>query len=80
MKYLPFLKHIFEEPHEKSHEKIFKSNAPPVPALPQIRDFQECFLREDFKKKTIFYPPLVDKGFTPPPLFTAIKVSVITLN
>ena len=31
------------------------------------------------KKKTIFYPPLVDKGFTPPPLSTAIKVSVITL-
>ena len=39
-----FLKHIFEEPHEKSHEKIFKSNAPLVPALAQTRDFQGCFL------------------------------------
>ena len=37
-------KHIFEEPHEKSHEKIFKSNAPLVPALAQTRDFQGCFL------------------------------------
>ena len=32
------------------------------------------------KKKTIIYPYLVDKGFTPPPLSTAIKVSVITLR
>ena len=39
MKYLLFLKHIFEEPHEKSHKKIFKSNAPLVPALAQTRDF-----------------------------------------
>ena len=38
-----FLKHIFEEPHEKSHEKIFKSNAPLVPALAQTRDFQIYF-------------------------------------
>ena len=38
------MKHIFEEPHEKSHEKIFKSNSPLVPTLPQIRDFQGCFL------------------------------------
>ena len=30
--------------HEKSHEKIIKSKVPLVPALPQIRDFQECFL------------------------------------
>ena len=44
MKYLPFLKQIFEEPHEKSHKKIFKSNPPLVPVLPQIGDFQECFL------------------------------------
>jgi len=35
---------FFEEPHEKSHEKIFKSNAPLVPALAQTRDFQGCFL------------------------------------
>ena len=44
MKYLLFLKNVFEKPHEKSHEKIIKAKVPLVPALPQIRDFQECFL------------------------------------
>ena len=38
-----FLKHIFEKPHEKSHEKIFKSKATLVHALAQLRDFQGCF-------------------------------------
>ena len=32
MKYLLFLKNIFEKPHEKSHEKIIKSKVPLVPA------------------------------------------------
>ena len=42
-------------------------------------DIKYC-LGKTSKKKTIIYPPLVDKGFPPPPLSTAIKVSVITLR
>ena len=40
------LKHIFEESHEKSHEKIFKSKSGLVSALAQPRDFHGCFLME----------------------------------